>query len=299
MDPLRMFLEKPARFAETARPAFTGVSENGDADIALFAEGQAGIVAGYFGFIRRRAPVAQPVAAKDDDLEPGMLGRVSRGIRRPLNTIIGFADLIRSTSSGGPSERALEYAQDIRTAGLEIAVLADELDDFTRLRDGRYAPRPSDVDLTSLLESCMVRVRAQAGAARVLVRSSISERLPRIRADRSSLGQALLNLLASAIDQTPIGGSVILSAQTEDDGSIAIHVRDGAQSGTDLGERFVVFRDGVDKEGEQLAPVRSSVGLALTKSLLAVNACSLSVDPTATTGTLFSLAIPAGAIVRA
>jgi len=144
----------------------------------------------------------------------------------------------------------------------------------------------------------MVRVKAQAGAARVLVRSSISEKLPRIRADRSSLGQALLNLLASAIDQTPIGGSVILSAQAEEDGAIAIHVRDGAQSGIDMGERFVVFRDGVDKDGEQLSPVRSSVGLALTRSLLAVNACSLSVDPTASTGTLFSLTIPAEAIVR-
>ena len=196
------------------------------------------------------------------------------------------------------NERTAEYARDIRTAGLEIAVLVDELDDFTRLRDGRYAPRPSDVDLGALLESCMVRVRPQAGAARVLVRSAISEQLPRIRADRSSLGQALLNLLASAIDQTPIGGSVILSAQAEEDGGIAIHVRDGAQSGADLGERFVVFRDGVDKDGEQLAPVRSSVGLALTRSLLAVNACSLSVDPTAGTGTLFSLHIPADAIVR-
>ena len=133
----------------------------------------------------------------------------------------------------------------------------------------------------------------------VLVRSSISEKLPRIRADRSSLGQALLNLLASAIDQTPIGGSVILSAQTEDDGSIAIHVRDGAQNVTDLGERFVVFRDGIDKDGEQLDPVRSSVGLALTRSLLAVNACSLSVDPTPTTGTLFSLVIPSDVIIRA
>ena len=123
-------------------------------------------------------------------------------------------------------------------------------------------------------------------------------KLPRIRADRSSLGQALLNLLASAIDQTPIGGSVILSAQPEEDGGITIHVRDGAQSGSEMGERFVVFRDGVDKDGEQLAPVRSSVGLALTRSLLAVNACSLSVDPTASTGTLFSLTIPAEAIVR-
>ncbi len=298
MEPLRVFLEKPARFAETTRPHLTTVSEDGEADIALFAEGQAGVVTGYFGFIKPRgaAVTAGPVK---DDLEPGMLARLSRGIRRPLNTIIGFADLLRSSAAdGGGSDRTAEYARDIRTAGLEIAVLADELDDFTRLRDGRYAPRPSDVDLSALLDSCMMRVRTQAAAARVLVRSAISEQLPRIRADRSSLGQALLNLLASAIDQTPIGGSVILSAQPEEDGGITIHVRDGAQSGADMGERFVVFRDGVDKDGGQLAPVRSSVGLALTRSLLAVNACSLSVDPTATTGTLFSLTIPADAIVR-
>jgi signal transduction histidine kinase len=136
-------------------------------------------------------------------------------------------------------------------------------------------------------------VKPQASAARVLVRSAIAERLPGIRADRASLGQALLNLLASAIDQTPIGGSVILSAHPQDDGGIEIHVRDGAQSGTELAERFLVFRDGVDKDGEQLHPVRSSVGLALTRSLLAVNACSLSVDPLIGSGTLFSLLIPA------
>jgi signal transduction histidine kinase len=129
------------------------------------------------------------------------------------------------------------------------------------------------------------------------VRSAISEKLPRIRADRASLGQAVLNLLASAIDQTPAGGSVILSAQWQDDGGIAVHVRDGAQLAADMGERFVVFRDGVGRDGEMLAPVRSSVGLALTRSLLAVNACSLSVDPAAGTGTLFSLVIPAESIV--
>jgi PAS domain-containing protein len=298
MDPLRIFLEKPARFAETARPHLVAVSDDGDAELALFAEGQAGIISGYFGFVRKRN-VAPAPAVRDDDLEPGMLGRLSRGIRRPLNTIIGFADLIRAANPGAtPNDRTQEYARDIRTAGLEIAVLADELDDFTRLRDGRYAPRPSDVDLGALLESCMVRVKAQAGSARVLVRSAISEKLPRIRADRASLAQALLNLLASAIDQTPIGGSVILSAQAQEDGGIAIHVRDGAQNGTDLGERFVVFRDGVDKDGEQLAPVRSSVGLALTRSLLAVNACSLSVDPTVGTGTLFSLLIPTDLLAR-
>jgi len=298
MEPLRQFLEKPARFAETARPSLVATSDDGNTDIALFAEGQAGVVTGYFAFLRKRAPAAT-APATDDELEPGLLGRLSRGIRRPLNTIIGFADLIRSAAFGAhESERYVEYARDIRTAGLEIAVLVDELDDFTRLRDGRYAPRPADVELGPLLESCVARVREQAAAARVLVRSGIAEHLPRVRADRASLGQALLNLLASAIDQTPVGGSVILSAQTDEDGNVAVHIRDGAEGNVDFGERFVVFRDGVDKDGEPLGPVRSSVGLALTRSLLAVNACSLSVDPTAGTGTLFSLTVPAQLVVK-
>jgi signal transduction histidine kinase len=289
---LRAFLERPARFAETARPSFVSTTTDANVELILFAQGQAGVVSGYFGFLRRKTQA--PVIATDEVLEPSMLARLSRGIRRPLNTIIGFADMIGETAP----DRHNEYARDIKTAGTEIAVLVDELDDFARLRDGRYAPRPTDVDLASLLESCATRVRAQAGAARVLVRSAISERLPRIRADRASLGQAVLNLLASAIDQTPVGGSVILSAQWQDDGGIAVHVRDGAQASADLSERFVVFRDGVGKDGEQLTPVRSTVGLALTRSLLAVNACSLSVDPTAGVGTLFSLVIPAELIVQ-
>ncbi|HEV7719224.1 MAG TPA: HAMP domain-containing sensor histidine kinase [Arsenicitalea sp.] len=297
---LKAFLERPARFAETTRPSLAAKGADSDTDILLFAEGQAGIVTGYFALARRKKVstlVQQP--SEDADADPALLARVSRGMRRPLNTIIGFADLIR-TAAFGPLEnqRYVEYAGDIKTAGQEIAALVDELDDYARLKDGRYTPRRADLDLGSLLESCVVRVRAQASTARVLVRSAISERLPRILADRASLGQAVLNLMASAIDQTPSGASVVLSAQTEDDGSIVINIRDSSEKGAELGDRFMVFRDGLGREGETLTPVRSSVGLALTRSLLAVNSCNLSVAPTGAAGTLFSMSIPAELIVK-
>lgn len=293
---LRDFLEQPARFAETTRPSLHTRLTGDKAELLLFAEGQAGIISGYFGFVRTLQKSASPAPrdAATDEFEPSMLGRLSRGIRRPLNTIIGFADLISSSAFGEiANQRYLDYARDIKAAGAEIAALVDELDDYARLREGRYAARPAELDLAALLESCVVRVRGQASAGRVLVRSAISERLPRIRADRASLGQAVLNLLASAIDQSPPGASVILSAQLEEDGSIAVNVRDSSQRKVDLGERFVVFRDGVGKNGEALAPVRSSVGLALTRSLLAVNTCRLSVDPSGGVGLRFSMIIPA------
>ncbi|MGV3492140.1 MAG: PAS domain S-box protein [Devosia sp.] len=298
---LRQFLERPARFAETSRPAIVFTGTTPSVRIALFAQGQAGIITGYFALLRKlnTAPLPTAVQARPaDDAEPSMLTRISRSVRRPLNTVIGFADMIRSAGlDSAESPRTLEYAQDIRTAGQEIATLIDELDDYARLKDGRYPAQPDEIDLTALLETSLARVRAQAGEARVLIRSSVSEDLPHITADRASLTQAVLNLLASAIDQTPVGGSVILSAQRGDDGAIVVNVRDNGEVRTDLGERFVVFRDGVGKDGETLQPVRSGVGLALTRSLLAVNALSLSVDPAAGSGNLFSLVVPADLVL--
>ncbi|SHF37135.1 histidine kinase dimerization/phospho-acceptor domain-containing protein, partial [Devosia limi] len=297
---LREFLERPARFAETARPCITLRGIGRGADIMIFAQGQAGVLAGYFGFVNARTPAAPLQISGGTDGDPALLARISRGVRRPLNTIIGFSDLIRSSSFGAQgNERYESYAQDITTAGHEIAALVDELDDYTRLRDGRYLPQRASIDLTGLLESCVVRIRHQAASSRVIVRNAISEFLPRVTADRASLAQAVLNLLASAIDQTPAGGAVVISAQREDDGGIAIHVRDSSTNPVDMAERFVVFRDGVGRDGQMLAPVRSSVGLALTRSLLAVNAFSLSVDPAGNHGMLFSLVIPSDLVDRA
>ena len=292
VDHLREFLERPARFAESARPCLTLRSASGAAEIIVFAQGQAGVISGYFGFVRARI-AAQAQIGGPADADPGLLARISRGVRRPLNTIIGFSDLIRSEAFGVlKNERYESYANDIATAGREIAALVDELDDYARLRDGRYLPQRASIDLTALLEGCVMRIRQQASGARVIVRNAISQNLPRVTADRASLAQAVLNLLASAIDQTPTGGAVVISAQLMESGGIAIHVRDSSTSAVDMAERFVVFRDGTGRDGQMLAPMRSSVGLALTRSLLAVNAVSLSVDPAGEQGMLFSLFIP-------
>ncbi len=293
---LRGFFNRPARFAETSRPSIVVRSVDPRLEIVLFAEGQAGIVTGYFGIVQPVAGAPAHTADTEvrDGIDPAILSRLSRGIRRPLNAIVGFAELIRSNAFG-PIEnpRYNEYARDIKFAGKEITGVLDELEDFVDLNSGSYRSAAADFDLGILLDTCMARVRHQAGQARVLVRSAISERLPHIRADEASLGQAILNLLASAISQTPQGGQVVLSAQREDDGAVVIHVRDSGTSGGELAERFVVFRDGTDETGERRAPVQSSVGLALTRSLLAVNTCSLSVDLSTGHGTLLSLTIPA------
>jgi signal transduction histidine kinase len=205
-----------------------------------------------------------------------------------------------ASESFGPlaNSRYLEYARDIRSASGEIGDLADELDDYVRLAEGELALSPADVDIATLLAESLVRVRAQAGRARVLLRSAISERLPYVRVDAATLKQAVLNMLASAISEGGEGSKVVLSGQVEDDGSVSIHVRDTAKAPNALAERFMVFRDGVAADGSERKPSQSSIGLTLTRSLVAVNACSLSLAPASESGTLMTLTIPASLVVR-
>lgn len=302
LQALRDFLERPARFAETERPVLRAEAAVPGRDIIVFAQGQAGLVSGYFGYVVAGIPAAPPAALDAPDAgapDTGLLARLSRGLRRPLNTIVGFSDLI-ATAAFGPIEnrRYAEYARDIRQAGEDIASLVDEIDAYARLNDGRYLPERASVDLLALLEAAIQRIRPQASGKRVILRTALSPSLPRVTADAASLEQAILNLLASAIDQTPVGAAVVISAQLNDDGGIGVHVRDNSENGTDLSERFVVFREGPGRNGQAPAPVRSSVGLALTRSLLAVNTVSLSVDPAGQKGLLFSLLIPADLVER-
>ena len=288
------FRARTDRVIGQSRPSISLSANNRTLELTIFAEGQSGVITGYFGFVRRILSQSEPARESAAAQDPTLLGRLSRGIRRPLNTIVGFSELIASEAFGSVGNRRYsEYARDIKAAGIEIKSLVDELDDFARLHDGRYSADLTDFDLADLLGNCVGRVRHQAGNARVLVRSAISEKLPKLRADQNSLTQAILNLMASAIDQTPQGGQVVLTAHQTEAGAIEIHVRDSAGRSADFADRFVLFRETTDAPGAGWRPIRSSVGLALTRSLLAVNECDLSIDPTTGTGTIFSLTLPA------
>ncbi|WP_127144812.1 ATP-binding protein [Pelagibacterium montanilacus] len=286
---LMRFLALPARYADTERPG-TRLSGRRRGDVVtVFAEGRAGVVAGYFGSIMPAGLDEE----RDGGLSHGAISRIGRELRRPLNTISGFSELLVEQTYGPLHPRYLDYARDIVSAGQAVSDLADELDEFLRVSDRRTRLPVGELDLSELLEECVMRIRAQAGSARVLLRSAISERLPVVRADRATLRQAVLNMLASAIAESPAGGKVVLSAQAEDDGSVSVHVRDTQKAPNALLEQFVVFRDGENADGTQRQPMRSSIGLTLTRSLVAANACTFTISPASDSGALMTLTIPA------
>lgn len=297
---LRAFLEMPAKKGADGHPHVRLLAAMPGHEVVLFGEQAGGAITGYFGFVRKVAGAVTPkVVRAGDGVDADVLSRVSRDIRDPLNSIVGFSDLLEGAKPGGAADAKSSYARDIRSAGADITGVLDELDEFARLKKRDFAPDRSDFELGDLLDHAVARVRAYASRSRVLVRSSIAISLPRITADLPSLTQAVLNLLASAIDHTPPGGQVVVTARQRFDGAVEVHIRDSAAHGaTEMEKRFVMFRDEIGPDGVALKPVRSSVGLPLTRSLLAVNSCSLTLDPTPGAGTLIGMVIPADLAIQ-
>ncbi len=296
---LRSFLEQPARFAGGERPSMRFEGAHPGSEIIIFAEGMAGIVTGYFGFIRTRA--AEMREHSGHGIDPDFLIRLARAMRQPINAIVGFAEMIRNEAFGPiAEERYTDYGRFIHGAGRDIAGMIDELEDYARLRDEDFPLAVARLNLIDLLASAMNRVRPYAAATRVFVRSSISTSLPDISADGETLVQAVLNILATAIAHSPTGGQVVLSARKRGDGAIEVHVRDsGHNANESVEDSFMVFRDGEAADGETLTPMPSAIGFALTRTLLTVNSVDLDIDPDRGSGVLFSLIIPAELVMRA
>ncbi len=294
---LRFFLERDAKSAQSEQPVVLLKTIDENIEILLFAEGRAGIISSYFGIIKE-VKISAKMHKKDfSGVEPEILENLSRSMRRPLNTIIGFSELISApTFNVSNNERYEEYAKDIKVAGYELLSVIDDLETITKLSDAQYQPIQQDFDLTLLLEKCLFRTRSMASDEQVLIRSAISSKLGRIKADEASLEQAILNLIASAIEQTPRGEQVVISAQRQNNGAINIHIRDSGVNSEDDLNNFVVFRDEKNASGAIKSPVISSVGLSLTRSLLAINTCTLNIEPNISDGTTFSLQIPASLV---
>ena len=124
---LRSFLEQPARFAGGERPSMRFDGAHPGSEIVVFAEGMAGIVTGYFGFIRARSAEAPEDTGRG--IDPDFLIRLARAMRQPVNAITGFAEMIRNQSFGRiKEERYVDYGRFIHGAGRDIAGMIDELE---------------------------------------------------------------------------------------------------------------------------------------------------------------------------
>jgi len=193
-----------------------------------------------------------------------LIGDVSHELRTPLTAIKGSMEGLMD----GVLPASDETYQQIHQEADRLNRLVDDLQELSRVEAGAYELDLRPTDLAPILETLAKRFRQPFEAKRVGFDLSLPASLPPVLADEHRILQVLTNLTANALQYTPEGGSVAISA-IRANAHVQLTVRDtGAGIAPEhlshLFDRF--YR--VDKSRSRAAGGGSGIGLTIAKYLV-------------------------------
>jgi two-component system sensor histidine kinase BaeS len=138
-----------------------------------------------------------------------LIGDVAHELRTPLTTIQGSMEGL----TDGILPATTETFEQIRQETFRLSQLVDDLQELSRVEAGAYRLDRKLVSVADLVSFTLKRMQHQFDVKKVALVSEINTSLPLVNVDEHRIGQVLLNLLGNALQFTPAGGMVIISAE--------------------------------------------------------------------------------------
>ncbi|MCS7464546.1 ATP-binding protein [Paenibacillus doosanensis] len=146
-----------------------------------------------------------------------MIGQIAAGtaheIRNPLTSIKGFLQVLRRTLQEQGMERECGYTEVMLTEMNRINELVNEFLLLSKPKNVTYA----SVDLSQVVRDIMPIINNEAILHGVIVQCDISDRLPRIIADREMLKQVFLNICKNGIEAMGDGGHLTITERVDNE----------------------------------------------------------------------------------
>jgi histidine kinase len=156
-----------------------------------------------------------------EDLRKQLIGDVAHELRTPLTTIKGSMEgLIDGVL---PSEKDT-FHQAYKEAD-RLQRLVNDLQDLNRVEAGAIQLNLEPIQVNTLIDVTQSRLKRQFEEKDVSLEIKIPDSLPQVMVDEDRFGQVLLNLVGNALQFTPSGGNVKVTAQEKKD-EVIISVAD-------------------------------------------------------------------------
>ncbi|WP_306252325.1 PAS domain-containing sensor histidine kinase [Parvularcula sp. IMCC14364] len=222
-----------------------------------------------------------------DRIKSKFVNHISYNLRNPLNTIIGFAEMLETEMFGTLNDRQKDYAASILSASNHLLDLINDIIDLAAIDAGKLDLELKEIDVKKTLENAATYAALKAEDSAVTLNVEVADDIGAMVADEKRIKQALFNLLANAFSFTDEGGCVTLAAE-RDGNTIRISVNDTGRgvSPEDQEKAFDRFESRGPGSG-------AGLGLSLVKSFIELHGGWVRLSSSEGTGTQISCHLPA------
>ena len=138
------------------------------------------------------------------------LANMSHELRTPLNSLLILARMLQDNKASNLSDKQVEYAKTIHSAGTDLLNLINEVLDLSKVEAGKIEVYAQDVPVKEILGYLDQTFRPVAQQKSLDLTLTVDEDVPiTIRTDGQRLQQVLRNLIGNAFKFTESGGITV------------------------------------------------------------------------------------------
>jgi PAS domain S-box-containing protein len=186
---------------------------------------------------RRAEELAIELARTKDEF----LAMVTHELRNPLAVITATAALFNDELDDLNRDEQRHYLHIIDRNAERLSVMAEDLLDLARLEAGQLGIDPIPSDLCTIITQAVQAAAAAADDKDLTLAVQLPEHLE-LHADPNRLRQVADNLIGNAIKYTPAGGTITITATTDDTAQKITWAVADTGIGIPAGERPRLFR---------------------------------------------------------
>ncbi len=238
------------------------------------------------GHLARSFNAMADAVAQQETLRRTMVSDVAHELRTPLTNLRCQIEALED----GLAQPDAPTLRSLREETLLLARLVGDLQELSLAEAGALRLTLEPLAPAELVESVLAASRPAAAGAGVVLGSQVPP-LPPVLADRERIAQVLRNLLTNALQHTPAGGSVTLSARPVD-GAVEFAVRDTGQGIPAEHLAFVFERFHRVDPSRARATGGAGLGLAIVRRLVEAHGGTVRAESEVGKGSTFAFTLP-------
>jgi signal transduction histidine kinase/HAMP domain-containing protein/ActR/RegA family two-component response regulator len=220
------------------------------------------------------------------------IANMSHELRTPLNSLLVLAEQLEDNPDGNLTERQVQYAQVIRSSGVDLLKLLNDILDLAKVESNTVHLETSELALADLRDTMIQGFQPLADEQGLTFIAELDTRLPAtMTTDPHRLRQVLNNLLANAFKFTE-HGEIALRIEPSGGSAIAFSVAD---TGIGIKEELhkVMFEAFAQADGSTARKYGGTgLGLSISRNLVDLLGGEITLASAPGRGSTFTVRLP-------